>query len=284
MPKLWIVCGETPSTPCPFMVTVILWFGLFLLGANVPIDENIRIGYIIFFRSLIEHKIIGFKTPYSKAEAWIWMVCEARFKDKSEQINFGSGERQIKTPRGSFTHSLRFMAKAWGWSTHKVIRYLSCLESDLMLTQKRTQQITQISICNYDTYQNTQTQQRTQQGNSKETARKQNKVMEEGNNGKYLLEREEIFKEELRPFLNNPYDKDVLLGFYEYWTEHNKSKTKLRFELEKTWDIKKRLSTWDRRGKMMRGINASNSRSKEDIEQSAKERLKRVFNIDDSEA
>tara|TARA_R110002020_G_scaffold92899_2_gene224463 strand:- start:15108 stop:15881 length:774 start_codon:yes stop_codon:yes gene_type:complete len=33
-------------------------------------------------------------------------------------------------------------------------------------------------------------------------------------------------------------------AFIDYWTEPNKSQTKMRFEMEKTWDLKRRLSRW----------------------------------------
>ena len=32
--------------------------------------------------------------------------------------------------------------------------------------------------------------------------------------------------------------------FISYWTEFNKSRTKMRFELQKTWETKRRLQTW----------------------------------------
>jgi len=35
--------------------------------------------------------------------------------------------------------------------------------------------------------------------------------------------------------------------FISYWTELNRSKTKMRFELEKTFEISKRLATWSAR-------------------------------------
>jgi len=41
------------------------------------------------------------------------------------------------------------------------------------------------------------------------------------------------------------YRKETIRKFFDYWTEPNKSKTKMRFELEKTWDLSRRLSTWD---------------------------------------
>jgi len=40
------------------------------------------------------------------------------------------------------------------------------------------------------------------------------------------------------------YSKDLLNDFFKYWTEPNKSNTKFRQELEKTWDLERRLETW----------------------------------------
>jgi hypothetical protein len=40
------------------------------------------------------------------------------------------------------------------------------------------------------------------------------------------------------------YHEELRKKFISYWTEPNKSKTKMRFQLEKTWDTKRRLETW----------------------------------------
>lgn len=42
------------------------------------------------------------------------------------------------------------------------------------------------------------------------------------------------------------YSNDMLNDFYAYWTEPNKSLTKMRFELQPTFDICRRLKTWAR--------------------------------------
>jgi len=42
------------------------------------------------------------------------------------------------------------------------------------------------------------------------------------------------------------YSVEMLEAFIDYWTEHNKSKTKLRYELQKTFDIARRLKTWSK--------------------------------------
>ena len=57
--------------------------------------------------------------------------------------------------------------------------------------------------------------------------------------------RAEKFKEQVFEF-SNQYHSDLLNNFYDYWSEPNKSNTKMKFELQQTFDIKRRLSTWDR--------------------------------------
>ena len=39
-------------------------------------------------------------------------------------------------------------------------------------------------------------------------------------------------------------DPKTIEAFIDYWTEKNKSKTKMRFELQNTWDTKRRLQRW----------------------------------------
>jgi DNA-binding PadR family transcriptional regulator len=42
------------------------------------------------------------------------------------------------------------------------------------------------------------------------------------------------------------YSVEMLEAFIDYWTEPNKSKTKLRYELQNTFDIARRLKTWSK--------------------------------------
>lgn len=58
-----------------------------------------------------------------------------------------------------------------------------------------------------------------------------------------LSKRKNNFKESLKPFVEI-FGADMMNDFFSYWTEPNKSNTKMRYELEKTWDIKRRLSRW----------------------------------------
>ena len=49
------------------------------------------------------------------------------------------------------------------------------------------------------------------------------------------------FKDEV---YSHDYKAEILNAFVDYWTEPNRSKTKLRYELQKTFDVSRRLKTW----------------------------------------
>ena len=58
-----------------------------------------------------------------------------------------------------------------------------------------------------------------------------------------FLVRQNKFYSEVAGFKES-YAKETLREFYEYWIEPNKSKTRMRFEMEKTWDLNLRLKKW----------------------------------------
>jgi hypothetical protein len=63
-----------------------------------------------------------------------------------------------------------------------------------------------------------------------------------------IEERKLKFADTLKPFLET-YGKDLLNDFFKYWTEPNKSNTKFKQELEKTWSLERRLETWSNNDK-----------------------------------
>lgn len=58
-----------------------------------------------------------------------------------------------------------------------------------------------------------------------------------------LKERKEDFYNTLIPFVAK-YGKEMVRAFFDYWSEPNKSNSKMRYELERTWDLARRLGTW----------------------------------------
>ena len=70
-----------------------------------------------------------------------------------------------------------------------------------------------------------------------------NKVL---NNKVNIEERKSKFYSSLSLFVDE-YPKQMLRDFFNYWSEHGENDKKLRFEKEKTFGIKQRLSTWHSR-------------------------------------
>ena len=60
-----------------------------------------------------------------------------------------------------------------------------------------------------------------------------------------IKDKKQKFYEDCKPYLAK-YPKEMLRRFYNYWTEMNKSGTRLKFELQQTFEISKRLATWAR--------------------------------------
>ena len=57
------------------------------------------------------------------------------------------------------------------------------------------------------------------------------------------LKRRDDFYNSLIPYVER-YGKEMIRAFFDYWSELNKSETKMRFETNKTWEVAKRLATW----------------------------------------
>ena len=68
-----------------------------------------------------------------------------------------------------------------------------------------------------------------------------NKNNNNNNNNNNISNRRDEFVFEVLSF---DYDESILNGFIDYWTEPNKSNTKMKYELQKTWETKRRIKTW----------------------------------------
>ena len=90
------------------------------------------------------------------------------------------------------------------------------------------------------------------------------------NTQKTIEERKKDFAESLKPYLEE-YGKDMLNDFYRYWTEMNNGGKKMRFEMEKVFQIASRLVTWNNNNKyhykkannLPVGMNLQNSNNSE---------------------
>ena len=105
----------------------------------------------------------------------------------------------------------------------------------------------------------------------------------------YTLTRRDEFYKSLIPFLST-YGKDMIRDFFDYWSEQNKSGTQMRFEKQPTWEVAKRLATWNKRD-TFKNQNNGNTKIQSTSSREAKEQSRRnlvkladqILGIDESE-
>ena len=74
-------------------------------------------------------------------------------------------------------------------------------------------------------------------------------------------------------------DQNIIKNFILYWTEENKSNTKMRFEIERTWNLKSRIERWQRSQWQIKTKNTSKIKSSMNVYSKAKEMMNKINNI-----
>ena len=87
--------------------------------------------------------------PFTKREAWLWLVSEASWKPRTVRV----GSKVVDLERGQVAASVRFMAGAWQWEPTKVLRFLRALEGAQNIATDSATGVKRITICNYELYQ-----------------------------------------------------------------------------------------------------------------------------------
>ncbi len=118
-------------------------------------------GFVLFHRKFWDNPILKeLGKPFSKREAWLYLFS-----------NLANGIDRNGIPRGEFEASERFLSKKWLWDKAKVHRFIQLLESEHMIERANRNDISMnrlanhptnhFIICNYETYQNMRTADRT---------------------------------------------------------------------------------------------------------------------------
>lgn len=105
-------------------------------------------GFYLMYRGWQDHPLFGAE-PFSRRDAWVWIIEEAKFQDTEK----GLGHCVVMQSRGQFSHSFRFMAKAWKWDEAKVRRFISRLKDEKMIDANVVGGQNLITVCNYNQYQ-----------------------------------------------------------------------------------------------------------------------------------
>ena len=192
-------------------------------------------GWVKLHRKLLKHWIWN-NDKYLKA----WVYCLFRANHKESKVLIGSTLNALNP--GEFITSRGNFAKDTGMTEQGVRTFWNLLEVDKMITKISTSNSTKLIICNYDSYQHEQPPNNKQVTNKQPATNQQLTTDKNVKKGKELKE----FKEEAITY-KEKYSMDLIKEFIEYWTEENLSKTKMKFQLEKTWGMARRLATWHKR-------------------------------------
>lgn len=217
------------------------------------------------------HRSVMNKAWYKKPEychLWNHLILKATHKPFETWFE----GKPIKLNPGQFITGRKKLAEETGIHESSIERILTYFEKiEQQIEQRKTSTSRCISIVNYSTYQHSEQQFEQPLNNGRTTAEQPLNTIQEHNNTiteekrestspasqatpakvkigleelKQKLEaRKQEFKKTLVPF-KEKYGVNMLKAFYEYWTEPNKSFTKMRFELNKTWSVSLRLATW----------------------------------------
>lgn len=135
-------------------------------------------GYIKLYRGWRDTDGITPSKVFSDAEAWLWLLENATWK---ETTRWNAKGEEIRLWPGQLLVSLRSLATAWGWHESAVRRFLARLEKVKKATQLKAQSGTVLTIENWSKYQVCDTASDTASGTA---ATQPRHTQEEGKEGK----------------------------------------------------------------------------------------------------
>jgi hypothetical protein len=221
-------------------------------------------GFVKIYRSTLQ------KGWYQRSEyvhLWVHLIMLAQFAESETWFN---GET-IKLKPGQLVTGRKKLSMDTGIPETTVERILNCFESGQQIGQQKSNKSRLISILNWSKWQESGQQngqqtdnKRTTNGQQADTIIRMNKNIKNDkkessepaspssppakllDKQKAMKDRQHEFGRSLIPFTET-YGKKMIREFYDYWSEPNKSGTKFKMEMEKTWDIEKRLARWEER-------------------------------------
>ena len=177
-------------------------------------------------------------------EAWIWLLLNANYEDRRVAI----GAEIYDCKKGQMITSQKKLCKQFNWGNSRLRTFLKLLKNDGMIEYKSNTKLTSITIVKYSTYQDTKLQTNQKQITIKPHSNTNNNSNNINNiNKNTIKDREAEFRNKvLTAGLKLPIKTHLLNEFCDYWTESNPNGTKMKFEMQKTFDISRRLKKWIR--------------------------------------
>ena len=197
-------------------------------------------GWISLHRKILDNPILTRGRAYSRFEAFVYMLLKANHKDNKAVI----GNQLIKIKKGSFLTSQKKLMKEFNWGISRLRAFLKLLQDDGMIVVKSNAISTMVTINNYSDLQGMQIGNKSQVNRKQTASKSQVKTNNNDNNDNNVNKEQEfinLVKSETELLMVR---SDIIDDFCNYWTERNIGGTKMRYEMQKTFDIKRRMQRW----------------------------------------
>ena len=196
-------------------------------------------GWIKLHRKINDNPVLKKSNVYSNFEAFIWLLLRANYDDAKVVI----GSTIYKLKKGEMITSLKKLQKQFGWGNSRLNTFLKLLKDDEMIDYKSNTQLTHITILNYKDLQGIQTANKSQPTHKQITTKLQPNTNKKNIKKNIKKNKEKDFVVQVNKF-KNKYKQDMLDDFCNYWTEKNITTGKMKYEMQKTFDISRRLARW----------------------------------------
>ena len=195
-------------------------------------------GWVSLYRKTLDNPILKTSKKFSTFEAWIWLLLNVNHKER--KVVMGTSIYKVK--KGAMITSMRKLCKVFGWGNSRLRTFLILLQKDDMIVVKTNHSLTQITLLNYELLQDNKSVTNQKQDTNKSLPNTNNNVNNENKEireSKFNIRVKEIFDEKHPACADQVYE-----DFCNYWTESNMSGSKMKFEMQKTFDISRRLAKW----------------------------------------
>lgn len=230
-------------------------------------------GFIKKWRKIYNHPLhpINRKREWTGYEAMEDLIMQAH--GSNEPLKKWAGNKTVEIKRGQLDRTVDQLSKRWRWSAGKTHNFLKHLKDEKFLTLNVNRWFTVITIAKYDEY-NPQNE-RKMNGKRTQDERKMNTYNERKESNErneqstkvdcveptpqekmvefvsLFLEKGERYEKiilaiSLRSGLAEEIVRAELDKFMNHWCESTKSGKKQKWELQETFELERRLSTWFR--------------------------------------
>lgn len=184
---------------------------------------NKKLGYISIYRSIKDHWI--WDDPV-KFQWWISLLLEVNFKER--KVNLGND--LVLCKRGQTVKSLKHFAELWNTTRDSARNFLVLLEKDGMILRNNLHKSTQITICNYDSYQDNLHANQTQPQQQTKRKPNANQTHSDTNNNVNTVNNLNKDNKEDKQEVVFPFESEYFLQNWELWKDFKQKEFKFKYK------------------------------------------------------